>query len=185
MSVLSKCLDFSFITLSLYLLICFSSPPFFLAHSHISLTLALSASKSEMSDQNMAPKHCWDWWDLPEVTMLCSVQTFSPFTQITDYSRVPTRHTSPASEVLWVRFGERIRPAGLLQGLLQGLRKSLSRGMVTWFLSMLMFVTDLLHLSVLCFIASLTPQSKRMLNDCVRQIVFELIVMTRGANVWA
>ena len=42
------------------------------------------------------------------------------------YSRVPTRHTFPASEVLWVRFVERpsIRPAGLLQGL----RKSSSRG---------------------------------------------------------
>ena len=44
------------------------------------------------------------------------------------YSRIPTRHTFPASEVLWLRFRERIRPSGLLQGLLQGLRKSSSRG---------------------------------------------------------
>ena len=28
-------------------------------------------------------------------------------------SRVPTRRTFPASEVLWVWFGERIRPSGL------------------------------------------------------------------------
>ena len=43
-------------------------------------------------------------------------------------SRVPTRLTFPVSEVLWVRFGEGIRPSGLLQGLLQGLRKSSSGG---------------------------------------------------------
>ena len=47
-------------------------------------------------------------------------------------SLVPTRRTFPRFEVLWVPFGERIRPSsapqGLLQGLLQGLRKSSSRG---------------------------------------------------------
>ena len=36
------------------------------------------------------------------------------------YSRVPNRHTFPASEVLWVRFGERIRPGSTLQDSYRG-----------------------------------------------------------------
>ena len=39
---------------------------------------------------------------------------------IEDYSRVPTRHTFPAIEVLWVRFGERIRPGSAPQDSYRG-----------------------------------------------------------------
>ena len=46
------------------------------------------------------------------------------------YSLVPTRRTFPASEVLWVWFGEMIRPGSALQdytGALTGVQKVLEQ----------------------------------------------------------